>query len=971
MTPKHALTRTEAAHILALSTLAVAQPLLYVLGRNGEFFVASRTTPLELLGLLTIVVVGVPAVLIALELAAGLFGAGVRRRVHVALVAVLLAAAALPVLGKAWSGRAWYPLAAAAAIGALGAVAYVRLAIVRVMVSLLAVMPLVVAGSFLFFSDATKILLPGRAAAASAPKIAARTPVMLIIFDELPLASLLDENLAIDAERYPNFGQLAATSRWFRNATSVSDGTVHAVPAILTGRYPKEGMLATASQQPDNLFTLVGGSYTVHAHEPVTSLCPPAICRESTREPGHLAEFARDTAVVFGHVMLPRETAAKLLPPIDQGWAGFGDTSSSAESSSSKASSLRPEDWYQRGSENAVPVTAQPRTLYALHYMLPHVPWRFLPDGHQYREPRDIPGLGPGERWIGDEAAIEQAHQRHLLQVGYVDRVLGNLMTRLKGAGIYDHTLVIVVADHGCSFRPGDNRRHLTTTNWSDVLRVPLFVKLPGQHASIRDDRPVQNVDVLPTIADVLGTTLPFRVDGRSLLREDDRAPRGRVAVYDDNKRFTPPDDLAGLSETVSRNAALFGTGADTRRLFAGSRFWSLVGQPLAGLDVDRGGTFHAILAEPDRFASVDPGGASVPAMVSGVVTGIHPRPDMAAAIAVNGVIRGAGPLVTSGPDARFKVLVPGSAFQSGRNNVEVLVAEGTAGSIRLASAQRGAASYALRSTGGRESLVTASGTEIALTRDAVRGFVDTSSQVDVADYVSIWGWVVDRAHGGPPAVLVFADGRLVATAGPTADRPDVARAMRDPAALRSGFVVRIPQTDIGRARTIRLFGLSAKGSATELMYAADFPFLTTPEYRLVTSGGTEHLESPDHKAIDVREGAVPGYVDTWSLTQPAERLSLTGWAADPPFEVLPDIVVFADGRAVASVRPNQPRADIVAFFKDKRALLSGYRVQLKTSDVQDARRIRVFGVSRRGTATELLYPPDFPHKLPAALGTR
>jgi hypothetical protein len=217
--------------------------------------------------------------------------------------------------------------------------------------------------------------------------------------------------------------------------------------------------------------------------------------------------------------------------------------------------------------------------------------------------------------------------------------------------------------------------------------------------------------------------------------------------------------------------------------------------------------------------------------------------------------------------------------------------------------------------------------------------------------------------------VLVFGDGRLVASTGPTTDRPDVAKVLRDPAAMRSGFVVRIPQSDLVGVRTLRLFGVSANGTASELMYAVDFPYLTaSSDYRLVSSGGREHLESSGNRSIPVRPGAVKGYVDTWSVTDPAHRLTITGWAADSSLEALPDIVVFADGKAIAARGPQQPRPDVVAFLKDDRGRLSGFRIGVPTSEVQGGRRIRVFGVTRSGTATELSYPADFPHRLPAAM---
>ena len=52
-----------------------------------------------------------------------------------------------------------------------------------------------------------------------------RIYLAMSLFDELPLASVVDEDGTIDAELFPNLAGLAAESTWFRNATTVSSST--------------------------------------------------------------------------------------------------------------------------------------------------------------------------------------------------------------------------------------------------------------------------------------------------------------------------------------------------------------------------------------------------------------------------------------------------------------------------------------------------------------------------------------------------------------------------------------------------------------------------------------------------------------------------------------------------------------------------------------------------------------------------
>ncbi|MDA1015942.1 MAG: hypothetical protein O3A00_15980 [Planctomycetota bacterium] len=70
----------------------------------------------------------------------------------------------------------------------------------------------------------------------------------MVVFDEASGLSLMDENREIDATLFPNFSALAKQATWYRNATTVHQFTANAVPAILTGTYPREIKLPTVEQ---------------------------------------------------------------------------------------------------------------------------------------------------------------------------------------------------------------------------------------------------------------------------------------------------------------------------------------------------------------------------------------------------------------------------------------------------------------------------------------------------------------------------------------------------------------------------------------------------------------------------------------------------------------------------------------------------------------------------------------------------
>ena len=215
--------------------------------------------------------------------------------------------------------------------------------------------------------------------------------------------------------------------------------------------------------------------------------------------------------------------------------------------------------------------------------MLPHSPWRYLPSGRRY-DVRPAPGWGSDEVWSSNQAAVDQHWQRHLLQLGYADRVLGRLLDRMQATGLYDRATVVVTADHGVSFRAGQKRRPLSQANREDIAYVPLFVKTPGQRDGRIVPQPARTTDILPTLADAAGIRSPWRVDGHSLLRTRP-AERTVVLVKDKGRRFViPVAVLEGLRErALRRQLRLFGSGRPSSTLFAVGPDRGLLGHSFEG----------------------------------------------------------------------------------------------------------------------------------------------------------------------------------------------------------------------------------------------------------------------------------------------------------------------------------------------------------------------------------------------------
>ncbi len=670
------------AHLFVASGFAVAQPLLDVLSKNAEFFAVRGSTPGDIV-LFALVVTFAPAiVLLAVELLAGLVDRRAGLLLHLFFVGALVATFAIQALERLDVASTATLIAGAVLAGVAAAFGAWRARFFRTFLAVLAPAPLVFLALFLVDSPVRELVFPADVDVALA-NVRTDTPVVMVVFDELPIVSLMDGEGRVDAHRYPNFARLAADSTWFRNTTTLSSSTTVAVPSILTGNTPKHGRLPVFQDYPDNLFTLVGGHYSLDVTESQTRLCPAELCeRERPSARTRLSGLYSDARVVYLHLVAPPRLEDR-LPPIDEAWTNFGaEQPAGLEGVTTSVPSRGGRSFYVgrvrdfrdfvRGIE---PDRDEAPTFHFLHTLLPHGPWLYFPSG---RASAVAVPSAPGrhaERWLNDALTL-QAHQRHLLQLGFTDRLLGELIVRLKREGLYDRALVVVTADHGISFRTGDDRRSPTPTNLPDLAFVPLFVKLPGEASGRVVDRHVRTLDILPTVADALGIRVPWRIDGRSALAATTAAEGDEVRVGNVATSFASA--LAARDEALERQVATFGTG-DWHQVFTAGRYGGLVGRRVESLRVlgEAGGEAVVDATGSRRLRSLREPVRAVPSPLVGKLSGV--ADGTALALAINGRVASLTEAYDIGGGVHFSALAPDSAFAGGENDIRLFVVDGPA----------------------------------------------------------------------------------------------------------------------------------------------------------------------------------------------------------------------------------------------------------------------------------------------------
>lgn len=502
-----------------------------------------------------------------------------------------------------------------------------------------------------------------------------RTPVVMIIFDGLSAGSLLDETDHVDSSRYPAFARLASMSTFYRNTTTVHPRTDHAVPAMLASVYPVGDLAPVEANYPNNLLRMVYDTrqFEMTVFEPITELAPIALQQFKPYRSvlAETSELTATTSLVFLHISLPREISTH-LSRLPRAW--FGLLPASFETNRLLKGKVS-YPWDSMRTEqvdhfiSTIHRTDKP-TFHFLHVALPHYPWSLLPDGRTYAPSASIASPVPGlqqETISTDPWFAAQLWQRNLLQVQMADHSLGRIIDRLEAEGLLKESMIVVTADHGMSFVPGEGLRELSGTTLADIVSVPLFIKAPGQTSSVISDRNVESIDVAPSIAEVIGLPIPPNWEGIPVTSTETK-PR-KTVIGHVNTIIEP--DFPQRRQHTQRLIQIFGTGSTNDRLGRLNIVPELVGQAvdIAHLTASEY-SVELLLPEPEQTRTRPGDPSVVPCEVEGLLVdsegNMQTSSPVFIAVCIDGVIRATTRTSTDPYDkTAFSALVPWNELSS------------------------------------------------------------------------------------------------------------------------------------------------------------------------------------------------------------------------------------------------------------------------------------------------------------------
>ena len=178
----------------------------------------------------------------------------------------------------------------------------------------------------------------------------------------------------------------------------------------------------------------------------------------------------------------------------------------------------------------------RPFVLY-VNFLEPHMPF-FGPRDDQY-DPDDVSLPGNFEAApAADQHLKARLLARHYFESGHsglplrtegdwrrmianywglcslVDTHVGTILAALRDSGLWDRTIIVYTSDHGDMM--GSHRLIAKSVMFEEAVRVPLLVRLPGQRDPRRVDGPVGQIDLVPTLLDLLGCEPPTLLQGAS-----------------------------------------------------------------------------------------------------------------------------------------------------------------------------------------------------------------------------------------------------------------------------------------------------------------------------------------------------------------------------------------------------------------------------------------------------------------------
>ena len=139
-------------------------------------------------------------------------------------------------------------------------------------------------------------------------------------------------------------------------------------------------------------------------------------------------------------------------------------------------------------------------------------------------------------KWLKEAGQWKPIVRSYLACVSFVDSQVGRVLDALERNEFAKNTVVVLWSDHG--FHLGEKEISGKNTLWDRSTRVPLIFAGPGVEGGVKCSRPVELLDMYPTLVELSGLPSRTDLDGHSVvsLLEDSNAARPWPAITTHNR---------------------------------------------------------------------------------------------------------------------------------------------------------------------------------------------------------------------------------------------------------------------------------------------------------------------------------------------------------------------------------------------------------------------------------------------------
>lgn len=684
--PNNISISNQILHLVALSAIAISWPVLSFLSEHADYFFIRQLEANDVICLLVLLLAAVPLATGGLLVLVHSVSKSANRFLYGFIIFVLFTVLFVSLARQSLLVSGAGELATALVIATISVILYYRFKSARMLVGLLVISVFVVPLRFILHPNIERAVFRNdfEFVNSEARDQKLGTPdVVLVLFDELPLHTVLRDDGSIDKRRFPNFAELAEQSYFFLNASTTSSRVSTAIASLLSGLYPQEGVPKelSAASYPKSVFSSLSSTHILNAFGEGSELCPVALCATSRTRPSfreRMQWMLRDVTRIAWWVFSPSSMRSK-LPDVVISWGQYLTVNLVDQNEVSKSekspSTMKQERRLINSFKESVKRGSYPQ-LYFLSLKSPSAPYRLLPDGVTYEtDARDKQVADEDFRWALDDTwNVVQQYQRHLMQFGYIDTLWKELRDHLHSQARFEEALVIVTAARGMSFQAGESARRVSSKNYAEIIAVPLFIKLPYQNRQRRSARNVELVDIFPTILKVLELPDVSGINGQVIFHRDSKRKKKTFFKWDgralEKTIYGPDVDLQELMKLKTLSISNF--DSLDGHLQMGPR-QDLVNMPLSEVRGELVKPITTWIVNEESFQTVDLKSNFIPVRVRGRIqakgySGVR----IPLLIAVNNVVRTTTwSDVVYNEQAEFSGIVSRQFFIYGANKIE------------------------------------------------------------------------------------------------------------------------------------------------------------------------------------------------------------------------------------------------------------------------------------------------------------